>query len=164
MAIKCDWGFTDDGDLALSEPQLNSNGEKLYKHMDGSIDTDKAMDGKELRDLMLTFGSDAEKQIIMNRLKTDAPDWFHHPSMGGNLSDLVGEPNTKDTGMRGASYIKAALTYKDLYSSSQIEVRPIPVSASEILFLITVTKLNGDVYQLPLTFNLEHGLLKIYGE
>jgi hypothetical protein len=164
MVMRVDWAFTDDGDLALGEPQLDSNGLKLYKHMNGSIDTVKGMDGKEIRDLALSLSSSAEKQIIMNRLKTDAPDWFHHPAMGGNLSDLVGEPNTKDTGFRGATLIKAALTYDNLYSASQVDVRPIPISQIEMMFFITITKYQAEPYQLPLVFNLEHGLLKIYGE
>lgn len=164
MAIKVDWGFTDDGDLALGEPQLSSDGQKLYRHLDGTIDTVKGMTGKELRDLSYTYGLDVEKQIIMNRLKTDAPDWFCHPNMGGNLSDLIGEPNTQATGDRGVAYIKAALTYNGLYSESQISVSRVPISISEILYLITITKFNGEPYQLPLVLNIEHGLLKVYGE
>lgn len=164
MAARLDWGFTDDGDLSLGEPQLDANGNKLYRHFDGTVDTTKGSEGKELRDLTYSYSLGADKQIIMNRLKTDTPDWFHHPNMGGNLSDMVGEPNTKETGFRGADYITAALTYGNLYAPSEVSVKPIPISMNEMLFLITITKFRQNPYQIPLTFNLEHGLLKIYGE
>lgn len=163
MATKIDFGFTEDGDLVLGESQLDANGNKLYRHFDGTIDTTKGSNGKEIKDLTYNYGTDAEKQIIMNRLKTDAPDWFHHPTMGGNLSDLVGETQSRETAAKGAALIKDALTYQNLYSESQVEVGYVPVSMNEILFIITITKFREEPYQLPLTFDLEHGLLKIYG-
>lgn len=162
--MKIDWGLTDDGDLQLGAPKLTEDGLKLYKHGDGSIDTEIGFDGRELRDVALSKGISAERQNIMSRLKTDSPDWFHHPNMGGNLSDLIGEPNTKRTGQRGAILIETALTYRGLYDINQVNVRPVPVSEKEIMFLVTISKYRKEPYQIPVVFNLEHGLLKIYGE
>ena len=159
---KIDWAFSKDGDLVLGDPAVNDSGEVLYKHLDGTIDTDKREDGKEHRDIGTAYDLDAEEQIIFNRLRTDSPDWYHHPSMGGNLTDLIGEPNTRETAQLGASYITSALTYRGLYNISQISIRPVPISVDELLFMITILKFNNEVIRLPLTFNLQSGLMDFY--
>ena len=160
--VKIDWAMTEDGDLALGDPEINQQGEILYKHIDGTIDTDKGEDGKEFRDIGIAYDLEAEKQVVLNRIRTDAPDWFHHPAMGGNLTDLIGEPNTRETGLRGVAFIEKALTYKGLYHTTQLSVRPVPISPSEIVFLIDISKYNSPVFRLPLVFNLESGLMDIY--
>lgn len=158
-----DWAFTEDGDLALGEPMVNEQGEILYQHLDGTIDTEIREDGVEMRDIGLVEDLEAERQIIMNRLRTDAPDWYHHPAMGGNLTDLIGEPNTRQTGTKGAELIHRALTYKGLYHSQQIKVRPVPLNPETILFLIEIIRYNNaGVIRLPVTFDLTHGLMDIY--
>lgn len=160
--VKVDWAFTEDGDLALGEPQLDVSGETLYIHLDGTLDTDKREDGKELRDIGLVEDLDADKQVILNRLRTDSPDWYHHPTMGGNLTDLIGEPNTRETASIGVSYITAALTYDKLYDNTQLVVRGIPLSPEEIVFMIEIIKYGNRVTRLPLVFNLQKGLMDFY--
>ena len=162
MAQYMDWMFTEDGDLDLGAPKMDENGAILYKHYDGTIDTEPGEDGKEIRDLAYSRGFETEKQIIINRLKTDAPDWFHHPLMGGNLSDLIGEPNTRETGELGANLILAALTYRGLYNSGQLSVRPIPISAQEIMFMVTISRNYDTAIRVPIVFDLEHGVLSEY--
>lgn len=159
---KVDWGFTEDGDLALGEPLTDDTGATLYRHFDGTVDTEMGSDGKLIRDIYVAEGLDVDKQIIMNRLQTDSPDWFHHPQMGGNLSDLIGEPNTRETAQRGVNYIMNALTYRGLYNPTQVMVRPVPIGQHQLLFFIEITKLRDDIVRLPLLFNLEHGMLSIY--
>lgn len=159
---RMDWAFTEDGDLGLSDPEVNEFGEVLYRHIDGSIDNDKGEDGKEVRDIGWVYDLEAEKQVILNRLRTDAPDWYHHPQMGGNLTDLIGEPNTRETGELGANYIMAALTYAELYNPSQLRVRAIPMSETEMVFMIDVVKLADEIVRLPLIFNLVSGLMDFY--
>jgi phage baseplate assembly protein W len=102
------------------------------------------------------------KQTIRNRLKTDAPDWFHHPKMGGNLSDLIGEPNTRATGEKGVQLIKEAISYASYINIDKINVRPVPVSSATILFYIEIkdsTELN---LEYPVLFDLDHGILSEY--
>ena len=159
---KIDWAFTEDGDLSLGDPMVDEEGQILYKQLDGSVSLDKGEQGKEIRDIGWVYDEEAEKQIVMNRLRTDAPDWFHHPVLGGNLSDLIGEPNTRETGEKGAISITRALTYQNFYSPNQASVRPVPISPNEIVFLIDIAKFSNSVYRIPLIFNLEHGLMDIY--
>lgn len=159
--VKIDWAFTEDGDLALGDPKVNAEGQVLYKHMNNQLDTEMGEDGRIVRDLMYVENLEAEKQVILNRLRTDAPDWYHHPGMGGNLSDLIGEPNTRETGNMGAEFVERALTYKRLYDVRDINVRPVPISAETIIFMIEITK-QDKVVRLPVSFNLEHGLIDYY--
>lgn len=154
--------FTEDGDINLGGRKVNPQGQVLYLHKDGTISTEIGEDGKEIRDIALSRGKDTEKHIIMNRLRTDAPDWFHHPSMGGNLSDLVGEPNTRETAERGRASIINALTYRNLYHPAELDVRPVPISSEEILFVITISRVRNQIYRLPLVFNLTHGVISEY--
>ncbi|MDK2600687.1 hypothetical protein QO179_24645 [Bacillus stercoris] len=159
---KVDWAFTEDGDLSLGDPMVNVEGQILYKQLDGTVSIDKGDNGKEIRDIGVAYDLEAEKQTIMNRLRTDSPDWYHHPAMGGNLTDLIGEPNTKETGTKGASYIYDALTYEGLYNQNQISVRPVPISPTELIFMIEITKFNTETIRLPLIFSLESGLMDVY--
>lgn len=159
---RIDWAFTDDGDLDLGAPKVDVEGEFLYIHPDGTESTDKGEDGRLIRDIAYRYGYDADKTVILNRLMTDSPDWFHHPSMGGNLTDLIGEPNTRETAELGAQYIRQALMYAGLFDFRDIDVKPVPVSHREIAFMITVNRVNDDPYQFPLVFNLEHGVLNYY--
>lgn len=160
--VKVDWTFTEDGDLALGEPKLDENGEILYIHEDGTVDTDKREDGREIRDIGTVFDIEAEKQTIFNRLRTDSPDWYHHPNMGGNLTDLIGEPNTRETASKGITYIMNALTYKNLYTADQLSIKPVPISLEEIVFIIDIVKFGSKVTRLPLVFNLQSGLMDFY--
>lgn len=159
--IRRDWRFSADGDLEMGSPSTNDEGELLYIDMMGGISTD-ATTGVLMRDIPLHVTENAMRQVIMNRLRTDSPDWILHPKMGGNLSDLVGEPNTRETGQKGSDYIVAALTYDNYLAPSQINVRPVPIDANTILYYIEVQ--NGDTTEvtLPVLFNLEHGILSEY--
>lgn len=159
---KIDWAFTEDGDLSLGDPLVDDEGQVLFRHIDGTIDADKRDDGREIRDIGLVEDLEAEKQVILNRLRTDTPDWYHHPGMGGNLTDLIGEPNTRKTGEMGVASILRALTYKGLYASSQLSVRAIPLSVDEIVFMIDISKYGRDVVRLPLVFNLQIGVMNFY--
>jgi hypothetical protein len=159
---KVDWTFSEDGDLILGDPKTDNDGNILYLHGNGLVDTDKREDGREIKDIDVVSNLEAEKQVIFNRLRTDAPDWYHHSTMGGNLTDLIGEPNTRETAVRGAGYIEAALTYGNLYESAQVDIRPLPISQNELLFLIEISKFGSGVFRLPLTFNLQTGLMDEY--
>ncbi|MCW4012302.1 MAG: hypothetical protein NWF07_04835 [Candidatus Bathyarchaeota archaeon] len=113
--------------------------------------------GVEKRDLALTTSQDAIKQIVYSRIRTQAPDWFLHPSLGGNLEDLIGEPNTKETARVGIQSIQDALTYDGFMGMGQFEIRAIPISADEIVFIIKIYYDNQDII-IPLAFSYTYGL------
>lgn len=155
-----DFRLTEDGDLQLGSPRVNEAGELLYINRFGEENTNA--DGELIRDFTLAVSMNSTKQVMSNRLRTDAPDWMHHPTMGGNLSDLVGEPNTRETGERGVALIKEALMYEEFISADVLNVRAVPVSPTTILFYIEIKEDNQIELTYPLLFNLEHGILSEY--
>lgn len=156
-----DWEFTEDGDLMSGDPKTDIEGSIIYLHMDGTESTENDEGSKPIRDIGYVSSEDAELQIVRNRLRTDAPDWYHHPSMGGNMTDLIGEPNTRETGAVGAEHIFNALIYGNLYDRSQVTVRPVPISHTEILFMIEIEKFR-ETFRFPFIFSLEKGMLDYY--
>lgn len=160
--VKADFAFTPDGDLVAGEPAVDEEGNIMYYHPSTDTkDTDKGSDGIAIHDIAINYALDVERQLINNRLLTDAPDWFHYPDMGANLSDLVGEPNTQATGMRGEALIQNALIYEGYYNASDVNVRAVPISSEEILFMIFISKPQEEV-RVPVVFNLTTGLLNWY--
>lgn len=161
---RVDFGFSEDGDLLLGAPKVNNEGELLYIYSDGTISIEPQRgdeEGRLLRDMTYAYDNTMFKQVILNRLKTDAPDWFHYPNMGGNLTDLIGEPNTKETGEKGTQCILDTLNYGGLFHQKDVTVRAVPISPEEIMFVITISGLDGEPYRYPLVFNLNHGLREV---
>lgn len=155
-----DFRFSPEGDLGLGTPQCNEEGELLYVDPVGETSTNDD-DGELIRDIPLRFSVSCEKQIIINRLRTDDPDWRIHPEIGANLSDLIGKPNTRETGKTGENLIVRSLTHDGFISEGSLEVRGVPVSTNEILFRITVQRRVGELV-IPVIFDLTHGLLTEY--
>lgn len=161
---KIDFAMTPDGDLSLGSPKLDIDNQILYYHTDGteSINQYKnGVEGKPTKDMSYVIGREAWKQIIMNRLRTDAPDWYHHPRMGANMTDLIGEPNSRETADIGAQYIMDALTYYGLFQITQINIRPVPINNQEIVFYVSVNIDDGEPFRLPILFNLNYGLKEV---
>jgi len=161
MIFKRDWRMTEDGDLIMGSPKTDEEGRLLYIDIFGDKTTDAGR-GTLVRDIPLHVAENAEEQVIRNRMKTDAPDWFLHPELGSNLSELIGEPNTRATGDKGVSLIRHTLTYDGFVAENNLSVRAVPVDAITIIFYIEVkSDLEIEVYY-PLVFNLEHGILSEY--
>ncbi|TNP18937.1 hypothetical protein FHY73_14605 [Bacillus tropicus] len=158
--MKVDFRFTSEGDLELGSPSYNDFDELLYVDSVGNISTDSS-EGLLIRDIPLQVSYLSEKQVILNRLRTDNPDWFIHKDIGADLSELIGLPNTRETGELGKSLIEKSLTSDKFILPSDLNVRPVPVSSSEILFYITVRRKAADLV-VPVLFDLEHGLLSEY--
>jgi len=158
--MKVDFRFTSDGDLELGSPSFNDLGELLYVNPVGEISTDSS-EGELIRDIPLQVSYLSEKQVIINRLRTDNPDWLLHPEIGASLADLVGLPNTRATGEKGKELIEASLTGDGFININDLTVRPVPISSNEILFHITVKRKTTDLV-LPVLFDLSHGLLTEY--
>lgn len=159
--IRRDWRFSEEGDLELGSPRFNENGELIYVDIYGNISTDPA-EGIPVQDIARHSERNVIKQVLRNRLLTDAPDWYHHPDMGGNLSDLTGEPNTRETANRGVALITNAIAYDNYINPSELSVRAVPISATSILFYIELEDITGTEVEYPLLLDLEHGLLTEY--
>jgi hypothetical protein len=129
---------TNGGDLDLAAPSIDSSGTQTV-------------------DLAITYGTEVVKQIVYNRIRTQAPDWFVHPTLGGNLDDLIGEPNTKDTAQRGVKSITEALTYGKFLSAGDFSITAVPVNREEVLFAIRIKMPEKEIV-VPIQFSYNYGL------
>lgn len=158
--MKVDFRFSPEGDLELGSPSYDDLGRLLYIDSLGEISTDDTS-GQLVRDIPLQVSYFSEKQVIINRLKTDNPDWYRYPEIGAGLSSLIGLPNTRETGLLGKSLIEKCLCKDDFIKPVDLSVRPVPISSTEILFHISIKRLASDLV-IPVIFDLEHGLLTEY--
>jgi len=105
-----------------------------FYNLDSHIEGDLIVD--ETGDLALTVNYDSARQDITNRLRTQKGDWRSHPQLGADLELLEGEPNTRETGMKGVAQIYEALTYDHRFHLEDLHVRAVPTSIEEIQFFV----------------------------
>jgi hypothetical protein len=158
--VRKDLLFSEDGDLVLGAPLTNEDDELLYVTEDGEITTDETQ-GTLIRDMQVATNFFAKQQIIYTRLKSSKGDWFLYPDLGPSLETLVGQPNTRETAQKGVDMIIQSLTFDGFLSPSEINVRPVPINESEILFYLEITE-NELRYPIPVVLNLEIGIIRKY--
>lgn len=158
--LKVDWRFTKDGDLELGSPKTNEDGELLYVTVDGVETTDETL-GVLIRDIPHHVSHNVDRQVISNRLLTEDLEWYHHPEIGPSLSQLKGEPNTRETGNKGIELITECLTKDGFIKEEDLLVRATPINLNTILFYITVNRGNVQI-NLAIGYELNHGILTEY--
>lgn len=162
--MKIDFRMSDDGDLVLGEQMTNENGELLYRdpmRLSGYT-TEVTETTIPMRDMGIAYGDEVDKQTIRFRLSTDAPDYSVHPGLGGNLSDLIGEPNTRATMEKGKAFIYEALTYDSTFNEEELVVVGIPFESDKILYTVRLMREGRQEVRIPLLFDLEVGIMSEY--
>ncbi|WP_245842316.1 hypothetical protein [Parageobacillus galactosidasius] len=91
-----------------------------------------------LVDLALVEKDQCARQDMTNRIRTQTGDWRSHPELGADLELLEGEPNTRETGYRGAEQILNALTYDGRFNEEDLMIRPVPVSINRIDYYVVL--------------------------
>jgi len=162
--MRIDFGFSKDGDLILGEQKTNSEGELLYRDpaRPGGYTTEVSETTVPIRDIGVAFGVETIQQMIWNRLRTENPDWSLHDGVGADLSDLIGELNTRETMEVGRASIIKALTYDDALNENNFEVRGFPYTAESIMYMITIKEEGRQDIRIPLLFHMELGLVDVY--
>jgi hypothetical protein len=89
-------------------------------------------------DLKMASPSGVLKQDIAFRLKTDNFDFAPHPDLGANLSSLVGEPNTRETSVKGEQMIVRSLTGDARVFPGDLMVKGVPVGLYNIAYYVFV--------------------------
>ena len=102
-------------------------------------------------DFALAADEQVDEQDVFIRVNTQAPDFFFHPWIGGNLEDLRGMPNNQDTAEQGVRQILETLT-KDGRFGDEIVIRPVPVDQHTLLFYIF--KDGRQVLSMPVAIDL----------
>ena len=93
-------------------------------------------DADGLVDFALTEEYDCARQDITNRLRTQTTDWRSHPHIGADLEMLEGEPNTRETALKGVTQIYQTLTVDGRFAPRDLHVRPVPVDIEQIDFYV----------------------------
>lgn len=115
-----------------------------FYDLENNIDGDFMVDSTG--DFALTDGYESARQDMTNRVRTQKGDWRSHKNLGADLELLEGEPNTRETGLKGETQIYEALTYDNRFDISNLSVRAVPVSIEELQFFVVLdTDKNGPV-------------------
>jgi len=95
-------------------------------------------------------------QEAQTRLRSELYDWTMHPHLGAAMSDLLGEPNDKETAEEGQVKIISALTKDGFCNADAISVHYMPVSRHHILYKISIRLpfARGELEDNVLTFSL----------
>ena len=120
---------------------------------DITIDGDKDIASTE-HDVLLSF-----KQEIRNRVKSDFRDWAVHPWLGAGLTEIVGEPNSKETAEIGKEKILNSLTTGAFIAAQDVNITYMPVSKDAIAYRIKIsvepTEENNYAEDIALTLVLD---------
>lgn len=81
-------------------------------------------------------------QEVKTRLMSDQWDWSIFPRVGAGLSDLVGQPNNRETAEDGKAKIISALSRDGLVNSEDISVKYVPISRDLIMYRLSITVAN----------------------
>jgi hypothetical protein len=93
-------------------------------------------DQNGLIDIKVTDDYESARQDISNRIRTQTGDWRSHPKIGGDLELLEGEPNTRETAMKGSTQIMSTLTYDGRFQTQDVQVRPVPTNIYQIDYFV----------------------------
>lgn len=162
--MRIDFAFSKDGDLVLGEQKTNSEGELLYRDPSrpGGYTTEVSETTIPIRDIGAAFDVEIKQQMIWNRFRTENPDWSLHDGIGADLTDLIGELNTRETMEIGRGKIIQALTYDEALTENDFEVRGFPYNSESIMYIITLKEEGREDVRIPLLFHVELGLVDAY--
>jgi hypothetical protein len=96
-------------------------------------------------------------QEVHTRIKSVLYDWALHPYIGSSISEIIGEPNNRETAEDGKTRIIMSLTKDGFCEQERIRVRYMPISQNMILFNVLINvpnSSNNDILNLTLTFNI----------
>lgn len=136
----------------------------IYREVDVSVSASGDITLASNNDLAITSGSGVLKQDVAFRLRTDPGDFYPHPETGAGLSDLIGEPNSRETSRTGEAKIIGALVGDGMVANADLYVRGVPLNQETIAYYVFVN--NGSV-QLNVSpdviFSMMNGLKNIPG-
>jgi hypothetical protein len=119
----------------------------------------------ESGDLAVTSGGDLAitesrwrdySQQAYLRLMTQVSDFTMYPTLGADLEELQGMPQSKETGDYGIRLIESALRREGSFVGLPIQVKAVPVSLQGIRFDIYITA--GSRTEMVLSIEQDLGL------
>jgi hypothetical protein len=110
-------------------------------------------------DLRLTDGADWLGREFLKRLRTNNPEWWHHPGIGAGLELHMGSPNTRNTANAIKADIESALQDPELVGSDRVSVEVVPVGASSVNVYINVNTTSSSLELLKLVIDYNTGVV-----
>jgi hypothetical protein len=136
----------------------------IYKEIDIQVTPSGDMQLAANGDFLIANGSIVLKQDIAFRMRTDQGDFIPHPDIGAGLTELIGEPNTRETTKNGESMITHSLVYDGMVSSVDLSVRGVPISLDSVVYYVFVNTSAGQLNVTPeVVFNMMSGLTNLPG-
>jgi len=126
----------------------------IHLNLDGDIEI--GHDG----DIKYSTDDDVLVENVIFRLKTYKGDYKLEPACGANLEDIIGEPNTKETGDLVTMQVTEALTHDGFFSPDDFTIRAVPISNTEIMIAIVLRGEHGN-YTITASLDLKTGYLNV---
>lgn len=95
-------------------------------------------------DFQIAWPSGVLLQDVVFRAKTDWNDFEPHQKLGANLQSLIGEMNTKETGMMAEKKLFKSLTAGSRVESSDLKIKAVPISRESIALYTFINATNYD--------------------
>ena len=98
-------------------------------------------------DLGLVAGSAMIAQGTRNRIRSVHKDWFYD-KIGATLEQLLGRPNTKETGDEGVNLLTKALTVDGFIDNADLYIKSTPISGTRIVYFVFINSpfnVNGPI-------------------
>jgi hypothetical protein len=109
-------------------------------------------------DLLVARDEDVARQEAVFRLKTQKGDWVLESRCGASLEELVGLPNTEETGIDLEERIVEALTHDALFTGNLGDLIVAPVNRTQILALVPINY-GDEEFAVNVTLDLKEGVL-----
>lgn len=114
------------------------------------------------KDIMDTYEDPLRSlyQEVQTRVQSEVNDWRQYPDIAAQLSDFVGEPNTKATAEAIKTRIISSITRNGLVQNSDVSVKYMPIDVDKIMFRVTIktspTARNGGTEYLNINFTYDY--------
>jgi len=111
-------------------------------------------------DLELVEGFEWLYREVNKRVRTDNPGWRGHPTVGANMSDFQGYPNTPDTARRLRQRIKNVLVQGNISYPGEFNVRVVPIREDGIMVFIYLDLAGSRVELQKLIYDFSNGIVQ----
>lgn len=106
--------------------------------LDFMWDGDYAIDGNgDIQDTSYDYLQSLRNEIA-NIVKSELLDWEQDPTIGANISDFLGEPNTREMGELIEDRVRTSLISARVVLPEDVSVRVVPVGVHRVLITVSV--------------------------
>lgn len=129
----------------------------IYDETDIRITTDGDFVIKD-GDFSTVESFEAAAQNVYCRIKSSDPEWYLE-TIAANLEDLLGKPNTEETGKAGEELIRDALTKDGLINYDDLYIQAVPLDKFTLVFYVFFKpeEYEGDPIGYEVELNLSQG-------